>query len=335
MLFWILMPLALVLLFAVPLTFFLGRPPEGYRLRSRRRRVMREGALADATILAVRWDSVDELERLYTIVYEVCAPGQPPFRAEGFETMGSLLAEDNHVREGARVRVRCDATHQVVVLERVSSETELQRCERMEREQRAREKALLEGGTPTVPASASMAAGDDAALMGRAGSLPGYTDACTAALEAMNAGRYGDAAPRFEWAANSALAVGDGPLHTTINALNAIKAYATAGDPKNAIRFATAWLDQLRRAGRAPEIPAFAGKTLESLRAHGQAADADAYSAHVAGMLGSAWSDPGAPKLPAFCGSCGAIVKPAEVVRPTPTTVACRYCGASLDSSAQ
>ncbi len=66
------------------------------------------------------------------------------------------------------------------------------------------------------------------------------------------------------------------------------------------------------------------------MRLHGFAADADELSAHVGQLLGAAWNDPAAPKLPAFCSSCGSPVKPAEVVRPTPSTVACRYCGASL-----
>jgi hypothetical protein len=149
------------------------------------------------------------------------------------------------------------------------------------------------------------------------------------ANDAMAAGRYGEAGALYERAAIASHGAGD-VLMTKMNGALAVKAYAKGGDPKNAVRFAIATVDALKAGGHVPEIAGFATKCLESLRVQGHSADADVLSAHVGQAVGAAWSDPNAPKLPAFCSSCGAAVKPAEVVRPTPSTVACHYCGASL-----
>jgi hypothetical protein len=146
---------------------------------------------------------------------------------------------------------------------------------------------------------------------------------------AMEAGRYAEAATLYEKSAAECYTAGE-PLWMQLSALLAVKAYVLAGDPKNAVRFAQATVDAIHGGGKEPEVPGFAAKALESVRLHGFAADADALSAYVGQLLGAAWNDLAAPKLPAFCSSCGAAVKPAEVVRPTPSTVACRYCGASL-----
>jgi hypothetical protein len=151
------------------------------------------------------------------------------------------------------------------------------------------------------------------------------------ATAAFEEGRYAEAAPLYERAAIATHAAGD-PLMWKMTAIVAVKAYAMAGDPSNAVRFATQTFDVLRSGGHGAEVPGVAKKCLESLRAQGHAAEADALSAHVARLMDGKWNDPDAPRLVAFCASCGAAVKPAEVVRPTPTTVACRYCGASLDA---
>jgi hypothetical protein len=144
---------------------------------------------------------------------------------------------------------------------------------------------------------------------------------------AMQAGRYAEAAPLYERAAIASQHSGE-MLQVKMCAALAIKAYAMAGDGANAVRFAKATVDVLK--SRPPEIPGFMRKALESMRDHGLSAEADVVSAYIGEVLGAAWQDPSAPKLPAFCSACGAPVRPAEVVRPTPSTVACKFCGASL-----
>jgi hypothetical protein len=164
--------------------------------------------------------------------------------------------------------------------------------------------------------------------------VPGYLELMQRVQEAMSAGRYAEAAPGFERCARMAHACGD-VMEMKMSANNAVTAFAHASDPTNALRLATEIVDLLASASagadRRSEIPGFARHALESLRTQAHFAQADALSAHVAQRMGGAWSDAGAPRLAAFCPSCGAAVKPAEVVRPTPSTVACRYCGASLD----
>ena len=149
------------------------------------------------------------------------------------------------------------------------------------------------------------------------------------AQKAFDAGRYSDAAAEFEKSTAECHEAGDA-IWAKMYALLAVKAHVHAGDGKNALRFAQATVNEIHRQGHAAEVPGFAANALESMRLHGLAAEAELLSAHVGQLLSGAWSDPAAPKLPAFCSSCGAAVKPAEVVRPTPSTVACRYCGASL-----
>lgn len=145
---------------------------------------------------------------------------------------------------------------------------------------------------------------------------------------AMDAGKYADAAALYEQASEEARIAGD---HLTLRMMVVLgaKAYGMAGDPGKGARFAIATVDLLVTMNLIAEIPGFARKTLQALRAQGHTASADEFSAHVAQVVPT-WNDPDAPKIPAFCSACGAVVKPAEVVRPTPSTMACRYCGASL-----
>ena len=145
----------------------------------------------------------------------------------------------------------------------------------------------------------------------------------------MTAGKYAEAGALFERCALDEYRGGHF-LEMKISAALAVKAYSMSGDGANALRFGKAAVDAFAAASRVPEIAGFANKALESLRTRGQAAAAEELSKHISDVVGSAWSDPAMPQLPAVCASCGAVVKPAEVVRPTPTTVACKYCGASL-----
>jgi hypothetical protein len=161
--------------------------------------------------------------------------------------------------------------------------------------------------------------------------VPHYGVRVNRALAAMKEGRYADAAKGLEWAAAAAFGAGD-TMEAKIAGNNAVTAFAKAGDSAGALGIATHMVDLFRDANLAGDIPGFARHALESLRLSGFVAAADALSVHVKGVMGAAWSDPAAPTLAALCPSCGAAVKPSEVVRPTPSTVACRYCGASVDA---
>lgn len=150
-----------------------------------------------------------------------------------------------------------------------------------------------------------------------------------AALAAMNAGRYPEAGALFERSSIHAYRANEIPS-MKLSASLSIKAYAMGGDAANAERMAKASVDALAAAGRNAEIPGFATRVLESLRVRNLGGVADSVSAHVSACVGGGFHDAAAPQLPAFCSSCGAAVKPAEVVRPTPSTVACKFCGGSL-----
>ncbi len=74
--------------------------------------------------------------------------GEPPFRVKGTEKMECNEVKANAVAEGDWVKVRCDATRKIVVLERVPTETLADQVERKKREALAKEEALLEDRTP-------------------------------------------------------------------------------------------------------------------------------------------------------------------------------------------
>jgi len=150
-----------------------------------------------------------------------------------------------------------------------------------------------------------------------------------AALEAMKAGRYLEAGQLFERSAIAAHQAGD-LLSKKMSALLSVKAYSKGGDAANAVRFASVTFDVLLAAGLAVDATSFAKKALEDIRLYDLTVAADQFSAYVGKVVGPKWHDPAAPQLPAFCSSCGGAVKPAEVVRPTPSTVPCRFCGVSL-----
>jgi hypothetical protein len=150
------------------------------------------------------------------------------------------------------------------------------------------------------------------------------------ANKAMKEGRYAEAAKHYELSAGSAY---DARESTSMRmcALLAVKAYSKVPDTTNAIRFALQTIEALKAIGLPPvDQKGFAKKALEELRQYDHHAAADDLSTRVGQIFGAEWHDPAAPRLPAFCPSCGAPVKPAEVVRPTPSTIACKFCGGSL-----
>lgn len=146
--------------------FVTYRPRGGYLLARRRARVRREGVLARAQILSVRSEIFGGTNdhtrgRIYTIVYEVHAEGQTPFRAKGVDALDYIEVEANPIKEGAWVGVRFDPSSRVVALERVpaeNAETVAQQYARSEKEKRERERALLVGRPNAGCATAETAA---------------------------------------------------------------------------------------------------------------------------------------------------------------------------------
>jgi hypothetical protein len=160
--------------------------------------------------------------------------------------------------------------------------------------------------------------------------IPGLVQRTTTAMEAFQAGRFAEAAPTLQLAAETAVQIGD-VMQTNIFGSCAVVGYVKAGDPQAAIRLVMHFVALHQTAGRTAEAARFGRLSLKPLRRDGHVVEADEISTQLARVLGAAWNDPDAPRLPAFCSNCGAAVKPAEVVRPTPSTVACQYCGGSLD----
>jgi hypothetical protein len=112
----------------------------------KRRRVLRRGIEADATILSSTMSMRTTLSRFtdaYSNVYEVHPSGAPPFRAKGIEVMSFSESSDNRLEQNGRVRVRYDPDDHTVVIVRVDRQ-KVQR--EREQAQRAREEALLRGG---------------------------------------------------------------------------------------------------------------------------------------------------------------------------------------------
>jgi hypothetical protein len=111
----------------------------------KRRRVLRRGIAADATILSSTMTmrtTGSRFKAAYSIVYEVHPSGAPPFRAKGIEVMYFSESNDNRLDANERVRVRYDPDDHTVVIVRVDRK-KVQR--EREQAQRAREEALLRG----------------------------------------------------------------------------------------------------------------------------------------------------------------------------------------------
>jgi hypothetical protein len=111
---------------------------------ARRRRTMKSGRIAEATVLSseiLPGATLDANTTARSIVYEVSAPDGPKFRAKAIEVFG-WGSDDlaNPVEVGSTVRVKFDDSHEVVVLLHENSRNAKKRAE----EQRhAREDALL------------------------------------------------------------------------------------------------------------------------------------------------------------------------------------------------
>lgn len=160
--------------------------------------------------------------------------------------------------------------------------------------------------------------------------VPGLLRRLEGALSAMQSGRYREAAPVFELVGVTAAKIGD-VVEVNLHGSSAVECYLRLGDRDNAFRALRQFVEIHVNAQRVPEAARFGRLTIKPLRRDGLTTEADAVSAYLASALGAAWNDPDAPKLPPFCSNCGAAVKVVEVVRPTPSTAACKYCGASLD----
>jgi hypothetical protein len=141
--------------------------------------------------------------------------------------------------------------------------------------------------------------------------------------------RYREAAPPLLEGAFRDLARGD-EGEFTMNALLAAKAWMLAEEPNGAWSVAARVLQELVPTGRARQALPLMHKLVQALRERGYPEVAMGVSNDAGRALGTLWVDPDAPRLPNHCVQCGAAVRPAEVTHPTPTTVACKYCGASL-----
>lgn len=141
--------------------------------------------------------------------------------------------------------------------------------------------------------------------------------------------RYREAAQVFFAGCLAAHARG-ADLHFRMKASLAAKSWILAGEPNEAWNVAGRILEALVPQGRQRDALSLLHKIVEDLRAHGFHEAALGVSTDASRALGASWIDDKAPRLPPRCSQCGAPVRPEEVVRPTPVTVACRFCGASL-----
>jgi hypothetical protein len=114
----------------------------------KRRRVLRQGLEAKANVLSsniLLKSTGRRHEVIYSVVYEVAAVAEPPFRAKGCEVMYLSDPNARRLREGSSVEVRYDPADHTVVLVRIDTRTG-----RRDREAalRAREEELLKGRPP-------------------------------------------------------------------------------------------------------------------------------------------------------------------------------------------
>lgn len=149
------------------------------------------------------------------------------------------------------------------------------------------------------------------------------------AMDLMNQGRFTEAAPLFLEAALREQARGNDMMFRA-HVLVAAKAWVLAAQPNGAWSVAARALESYLAQNRQNDAVSLMHKIVAMLRERGYGEAADGISWDASRGLGALWADPNAPRLPDHCHQCGAPVRPAEVVRPTPATVACRYCGASL-----
>jgi hypothetical protein len=108
----------------------------------RRRSVLRNGQLAQATVLSstmLMTGTGSKFNAAYSIVYEVHPLNGPPFRTRAIETM-YYSEHSNNISVGATVNVRFDPKDNLVVLVRIKEDKV--RSEEDAR-RRAREDALL------------------------------------------------------------------------------------------------------------------------------------------------------------------------------------------------
>jgi hypothetical protein len=112
----------------------------------KRRRVLKNGTIAEATILScevLMKNTGSRYRSAYSIVYEVHVPGGGCFRAKGIEVMLFSESTANRLSTGERVEVRYDSETRLVVLVRVDRK----KVDRdREAARRAKEEKLLREG---------------------------------------------------------------------------------------------------------------------------------------------------------------------------------------------
>jgi hypothetical protein len=151
----------------------------------------------------------------------------------------------------------------------------------------------------------------------------------------MHAGRFAEAAKRFEHLAREAEKRDKIEAAANLR-LRAARCYAELKDLGRADRCAEQAIHlfiQARRPGRVRQV---LPRVLAGLERHGRHGDAERLRREVREAFGGAESllgrmpsvARGAAALPAQCSNCGAPLKPNEVAWAGPATAECPYCGA-------
>jgi hypothetical protein len=146
---WILLAIAgwTLLMLAIPISISYWidiRLHDGVNV-FRRRRVLRSGTSAEATILSSEMlmkGTGSKYKAAYSNIYEIHQPSGGSFRAKGVEVMFFSEAGTNRLRAGEEVQVKFDPGDHTVVLVRVDSKKVDQDRETA---RKAKEEALLRG----------------------------------------------------------------------------------------------------------------------------------------------------------------------------------------------
>jgi hypothetical protein len=146
----------------------------------------------------------------------------------------------------------------------------------------------------------------------------------------MQAGRFADAAERFEALAHRAEERGRLQAAAKLS-LRAARCFAELDSLDRADDAAERAIHLLIRAGRPERVRQVLPRVLAGLERHGRQADAERLRREVEETFQGFDFAPGrrraAARLPAKCDSCGAPIKPDEVAWAGPATAECPYCG--------
>lgn len=148
------------------------------------------------------------------------------------------------------------------------------------------------------------------------------------ALSLAQARRFRDAAPLFE-----AYALRHDPDDASgfgVPVLAAAKAWLQAEAPERALDLSHRLHELFVSRGDVQRALSLAHKFVDMFREFGFREIAERRASEAAEAFGDRWIDPGAARLPTHCNQCGAPLRPDQLVRPTPASCACPYCGAPV-----